>query len=556
MHEQFTGAMRPTLLMLSIAGALVLLIACANVANLLLVRAIARRREFAVRIALGASPGWIVRQTLGESFLLALLGAVVAVLVASYCTGFLGSVAVAVQPQLNGLQRHIADMLMGGELPLMLQPRVDWTVLGFSLAVAAVTTVLFGLVPALRACRADLLQDLKEGRGSSGLRPRLQSLLVAGQVGVTAVLLISAGLFLRSFSKVLAVDPGFDAQHTIAFSLATPGTRYPNPERVVHFVDDVETRLVGLPGVEAVGTTTNVPFRSQSVSAVGLATAPDREHDTLTFHDYVGGDLFRALSVPLQRGRVFTPADNMTGAQRVVILTEKLARDLFHEQDPIGQHVFWDRRTWTVVGLVQDVRMIGLDVAGNSHNIYAPSIQRPAPASVIVRTRESPAAILESIRRTVRAVDPDQPLSDLHPLAQDIGRSLDGTRTNLALVLAFAAVALALACIGIYGVLAFVVGQRERELGIRLALGAPKKGVLAMVLRDGLSLVLAGLAVGLLAAIAGGRLIASFLFGISAHDPVVFATVGALLTAAAAAACLLPARRATKVDPMIALRAE
>jgi putative ABC transport system permease protein len=557
LREQLTGASRPTLLLLSLAGGLVLVIACANVANLLLVRAIARRREFAVRLALGAPPGRIVRQTLCEGFLLALLAAAVAAVAAMYCTDFLGSVAQAVQPQLSNLQRGINDKITGSALPPMMRPEVDWAVLGFSLVAAAFTTVLSSLAPALRACRTDVLHDLQlgPGRGSSGARSRLQALLIAGQVGLTAMLLVCAGLLLRSFGKVLAVDPGFDVQQTLAFRVALPAARFQAPEHAVSYVEDMRARLAALPGVAGVGTTSFVPFRFGGSVAIGLASAPDRDRDIGSSFSYVHPDTFRTMGIALRRGRLFTTADNAANAERTLLINETLARDLFREQDPLGQQLFWRNSTWTVVGIVRDVRMRSLEIGGQRH-VYAPGVHAPRTVSFILRTQGSPAALLESVRQAVRAFDPEQPLSDLRPIAHDIGRSLHGKRATLALVAVFGGVALALACIGIYSVLAFTVRQRERELGIRLALGAPGQRVLALVLRDGLRLALIGLVLGLLAALASGRLLASHLFGVSPHDPLVFISVTLVLLAAAVAACVLPARRATRVDPIVALRAD
>lgn len=554
-RTQLSGAMRPPLLMLLGAGSLVLLIACANVANLLLVRATARQKEIAVRMALGAGVRRIVSQMLTESLVLSLAGTALAVVVAVFAVDFLGPVAEAMQPGVSNLQRAIKELVIGPSLPVMLQPRVNWTVLAYSMALAVAASVASGLIPALRACRVDLVQDLKRtGRGSSGARSRTQSFLVVGQIGLTAVLLIGAGLFLRSLAKVLAVDPGFDANRAVVFDLVTPKLKFPDEEQAVHFEEEIMTHLRTLPGVEAVGMTYNPPFRGGRHDTIGRPELVE-EFDRHAFHSAIGGDYFGAMTMRLRRGRAFTPADNVAGAARVVILNEVLASALFGNENPIGRPVRTANQLYEVVGVVGDVKELSLELPGEIH-FYEPNHSNPWTPAVIVRTNGSPAGLLKPIRDAILSVDPDQPLSNLHPLEEDIGRTLRGKRAMLGLVSTFAVLALVLACVGTYGVIAFTVGQRERELGIRFALGASRLGVVSMVLRDGMRLALLGLGAGLVIAFAGGRLIAAQLFGVSARDPLVFTVVAVAFAVVSVVACWLPARKAAKVDAMVALRSE
>ncbi len=547
--------MRPTLLMLLGAGSLLLLIACANVANLLLVRAVARQKEMAVRMALGAGARRIVSQVLAESLVLSLLGAGLAALVAMFAVELLGPVTEAVQPNLSNLQRSMREQILGPSLPAMLQPQVNWTVLAYSMALAVVTSVASGLFPAVRSCSVDLVRDLKQtGRGSSGSRNRMQSILVAGQIGLSAMLLVGSGLLLRSLVKVLAVDTGFDARRAVAFDLVTPRAKYPDTAAAVRLGAEVVRRLSALPGVEAVGTTHNPPFRGVRHNEIGLPNAESRL-DLHAFHSAIAGDYFRAMDTPLVRGRTFTEADNLPGAAKVTVLNEMLAHALFGGKDPIGRAVRIRGENVEVVGVVGDVRQLSLELPSEIH-YYEPSKQNPWTPAVIVRTSGSPQGIVKAIRETIVAMDPDQPLPNFRPLDEEIERTLRGKRATLGLVVAFALGALFLSCIGVYGVMAFTVSQRDRELGIRMALGASLPGLLKMVFRDGMRLALIGLGAGLIAAVAGAQLIESHLFGVSAYDPLVFATIAVAIMVVAAIACWLPARRAIKIDPIVALRAE
>lgn len=562
LREQLTSAARPGMFMLGCAGILVLLIACANVANLLLARATARAKEMAVRSALGAAAPRIVRLVLTENLLLALLGGALAVLFALLSVDLLGAATRAVDPSVVGASgAHLNLRLTGGELPVMLRPEVDWVVLLFALATAIVTGIGCGLFPALRACRSDVCLGLKEsGRSSTaGGRTRIQSALVALEVGLTAILLISAGLFLRSFAKVVAVDPGFNPQQVITFDLAFPAATYPTPADVIRFEENVVRQLAAQPGIMAVGAATNLPFGPGGWGGtIGRPEEADRKLDVTAGTDYVEGNFFAALDVPLRRGRLFTPEDNQPEGPRVAIINEALARRLFPDQDPIGRRVITSSAqhglVWEVVGVVGDIRNRSLE-RSPSPIFYGPHAFNPGQASIVVRS-DLPAPVLRDlVTRTVRGVDADQPVA-IQPLSVGIEKSVEGRQSMMVLVEAFAIVALVLACLGIYGVMAYTINQRQRELSIRMALGASQPNVVGLVLRDGLRLALIGLGIGLLAAMAGAQLIASLLFGVSAHDPWVFVSVPIVLMVVAWFACWLPARRAAHADPIQALRAD
>jgi predicted permease len=411
-----------------------------------------------------------------------------------------------------------------------------------------------GLIPALRSCRVDLVRDLKQtGRGNSSGRSRTQSMLVSGQIALATMLLVGSGLLLRSLYKELAVDPGFDGRHAIGFDLVTPRLKYPDTDAAVRLGAEAMRRLSALPGVEAVGTTHNPPFRGIGYQEIRLPNTDEKQFWVVS-HSAIAGDYFRAMNIPLRRGRVFTESDNLPGAPPVIVLSEMLAHTLFGENDPIGQRVIHNGSR-EVVGVVADVRERSLEMAGESH-FYLPNRDNPWTPAVIVRTKGLTQGMLKAIRDVIVSIDPDQPLANLGRLEDDIGRTLRGKRAMLGLVSTFALGALFLACLGVYGMMAFTVSQREREVGIRMALGASLPGVVKMVFRQGMRSALIGLGAGLIAAVAGARLIESLLFGISAYDPTVFLTIAIVLAVVAAFACWLPARRATKVDPMIALRAE
>lgn len=556
LRDQLTDGSRPAITMLMAAGTLVLVIACANVGNLLLARANARTKEMAVRAALGAGTRRIIRQVLTENIALALLGGVVAVIFALFTVELLGGAAFAIDPAVGRTGPSLNLKLTGGDLPAMLQPRVDWVVLGFAFVVALATGVVCGLFPAMRAARADVNRDLKDGgHGSTaGGRSQAQSLLVAVEIALTVALLIGAGLFLRSFAHITAVDPGFNPREAVYFDLSLPKTTYPEDKDVVRVEQEIVRRLSELPGIIAVGASTNVPF---GPTAWGGGITRTDQPDTYASGgatDFIEGEYFRAMGIALHRGRQFTRRDNDPAAPRVAIINEVLVRQLFPDRDPIGQRVTTGGKDWEVVGIVGEVRNRSLEGPARGA-LFAPHAFNPGQVSVVVRSSLPLVTLQEVLAKTVRAVDPDQPVA-VRLLTSGIQQSLRGRESMLALVNAFAAVALLLACLGIYGVMAYTVGQRRRELGIRMALGASQPNVLALILKDGMRLVLFGLGAGVIAAVTGGRLITSMLVGVSAYDPAVIGIVVVTLGAVALAACWIPARRAARIDPIQSLRGE
>lgn len=556
LREQLTDGARPAMTMLMAAGALVLVIACANVGNLLLARANARTKEMAVRSALGAGTRRIIRQVLTENVALALIGGIVAVFFALFTVELLGAAALGIDPTAGRLGPSLNLKLTGGEMPGILQPRIDWTVLIFALVVAIATGVVCGLFPAMRAARADVNLDLKDGghgTTASG-RSRAQSLLVALEIALTVALLVGAGLFLRSFANIVAVDPGFNPREAVYFDVSLPKTTYPEEKDIVRLEQEIVRRLSEQPGIIAVGASTNVPF---GPTGWGGAISRTDQPDTYTAAggtDFIEGDYFRAIGISLLRGRQFTTRDNDPAAPRVAIINETLVRRLFPDRDPIGQRVTTGGKDWEVVGIIGEIRNRTLE--GPSRGaLFAPHVFNPAQVSIVVRSSLPLATLQDRLTKTVRAIDPDQPVA-VRLLTGGIERSLRGRQSMLTLVNAFAAVALVMACLGIYGVMSYTVGQRRRELGIRMALGASQPNVLALVLKDGMWLVIVGLVIGLAAAVIGGRLITSMLVGVSAYDPAVICAVVLALGLVALLACWIPARRAARIDPIQSLRAE
>ena len=539
LHESVYGNTRPFALTLLAAVCAVLLIACANVANLLLARAAGRQGEIAVRVALGATTGRIVRQLMSESMLLAAAGGFVGILVGAW----------AIDPLIRFTSlNNVAGLAV----------RIDVTVLLFTFAATALTGVLFGLFPALALARPNLNDCMKEGaRGSPGGRRRLQSLLIVSETALTVVLLVCAGLLLRSFFRALNSDAGFNRDNVLVFSLSQPGSKAPTIEHRTRFIRDILRSLSQVPGVAAAGEASSTPMNGR----IGYGEFVSREDRPATRSDYnagfdgVDGDFFRTFGIPLVRGRFFTEADNDDKAPKVMIVNDTLARRLFPDEDPLGRLLHFKDATWEIVGIVGSVRQYQLDVDPRGQ-VYMPSIRFPWSTMFAVRTHVPPLTLAADIRRAVQAVDPQQPIANLATLTDAVERSLQGRRTMLTLLLIFAGTALLLACVGIYGVIAYSVSQRTREMGIRIALGAGTVRVVSLVVRDGLKLVFLGVAAGALASFGAGKLLAAQLYATSGSDPVVFALVAALLLVVALLACWLPARRATRVNPVEALRAE
>jgi putative ABC transport system permease protein len=542
-HGRVLGGVRPALLLLAGSVGFVLLIACANVANLLLARAAGRRAEFAIRLTMGASRARLIRQLCVESVLLALLGGGLGLLLALW-----------------GVEAFVA--FGAAWLPRLEQARIDGMVLGFTLAVSVLTGLLFGMAPALHATRTNLHETLKEGGRQLGAQRgwhRLRSLFVVSEVALSLVLLVGAGLLIRSFLRLLDVNMGFEAQQVLAFDLTLPEARYPELRQQTLFFDQVLQRIAALPGVEGAGLVNNLPLGGgvdgdfQIEGRTWPAGSTPHTEKRISSPDY-----FRVMRIPLIQGRYFT-AQDIEGTRPVAIINKELAHRFFPTQNPIGKKIafFWGTQGWQeIVGVVGDIKYYGPDDRARSA-MYVPHAQRPASTmTVAVRTASNPENFVASVREQVFALDKDQPVSRVRTMSQVVADALAQRRLSMALLGGFAVLALVLAAVGIYGVISYSVSQRTHEIGIRMALGAQPRDIFRLVVGQGMALTLIGVAVGLAASFALTRFLESMLFGVSATDPATFAGVALLLAAVALLACYIPARRATKVDPLVALRYE
>jgi predicted permease len=543
--EQVVGDVKPALLILLGAVGCVLLIACANVANLLLARAAVREREMAIRIAIGAGRWRVVRQLLTESVLLATVG------------GALGLVAAIWG--LAGLR-----WLNPGDIPRIATIGIDGRVLVFTLAIIALTGVLFGLAPALRNSRASLGDTLKEGgRSLVGGSQQLRNLLVIAEIALSLVLLIGAGLLLRSFVRVQRVEPGFAPQNVLSLRMTTMGTAYAERARRLIFYRELWERVRRLPGVEAAGGVSILPLAG-GISWGGVTIEgynPASGQSAIQADGRVASvGYFETMKIPLLRGRFFTEQDSQEAA-RVAIIDENMARAYWRDTDPIGKRLKFggansDAPWMTVVGVVANVKQYALDTDSRVA-LYTPHLQTPdSTMYVVARTTTDPLSVMAAVTRESRTLDPNVPIFDVKTMGQLLSESMARRRFAMLALGLFALVALALAAVGIYGVISYSVAQRTREIGIRVALGAQTRDVLNLVLRQGMSLAIIGVGLGLIAAFALTRVMSSLLFGVSATDLLTFAVIGLFLTTVALVACLIPARRAAKVDPMIALRYE
>jgi putative ABC transport system permease protein len=549
--SEVVGDVKLPLLVLLGAVAFVLLIACANVANLLLARAATRHREMAIRTALGAGRGRLIRQLLTESLLLAFTGAAVGLGFAAWGLDALVALAPASVPRAAAIS-------------------LDGRVLGFTIAIAVVTGIAFGLMPALAASRPDLQDALKDGtRGTTAGRGRLRQALVVAEVTLSLVLLVGTGLMVRSFVRLRNVDPGFRADHALSVSISLPVADSKltdaDRERFVRFFADSGARLSQLPGVTAVGgidimplsnSTTDMWFDLEGFTPHDASERPDSEIRE------VAGNWFAAMGVPIVRGRVFQPSDG-ENAPLVAVVNQTWVKRRSPDRDPIGRRVRLvsskekDPPWATIVGVIGDVRGYGLDQPARDE-LYFPHEQRRQASlmTMVVRTTRDPATLANAARNAIADVDPAQPIFDVRPLEVLVATSLAQRAFMLTLMMLFGAVALVLAAVGIYGVMAYTVAQRTQEIGIRVALGATSANVVGMVVRDGMKLVALGLAIGSVAALVLTRLGSSLLWGISSADAGTYFGLAALLAGVALVAILIPARRATRVDPMQALRSE
>jgi putative ABC transport system permease protein len=541
LQEALFGGAKPFTFTLFAAVALVLLIACVNVANLLLAKATTRQGEIAIRLALGAGRGRIVRQLLTESLLLAVAGGFAGI--------WLGKVAIAPLTAFTGLA-GIPGLTVA----------IDGRVLAFTLVATFATGLLFGLLPALSATRLNLQANLKEGtRGSSGgSGRRLQSLLIVSETALTVVLLSSAGLLLRSFVKALNSDPGFNRENVLIFTLTQPGSKAPTNDHRVRFTREILEHLAQIPGVSRVGEVSSTPMNGNAYygDLVSREDRPETRNDRGAGFDSVNGDFFQSLGIPLLRGRFFTEADDSEKAPKTIIINDALSRRLFAAENPVGRLLHFKDAAWEIVGVVGNIRRFQLDV-DPVPQVYYPQVYFPWATTYVVRAHLPPLTLAADVRRAVHAVDPEQPIAGLQTLEQSVTDSLRGRRVMLSLLGIFAGTALALACVGIYGVMAYSVAQRTREMGIRLALGADARKIVSLILGDGLRIVAIGLGLGTLGSLGAGVLIYSQLYNATTSDPIVVSAVVALvLLSVALFACWLPARRAMRVDPLVALRAE
>jgi putative ABC transport system permease protein len=520
--------------------------ACANVANLLLARAATRRKELAIRAALGAGRFRLVRQMLTECLLLALTGGTAGLLLAAGLTSLLDSLT-----SINTL----------GEMVRVAAITIDRWVLGFTLLISLLTGLVVGVLPALRLSRPDLNASLKEGGRSDLFHSRgWRGALMVSEVTLAIVLLIGAGLLIRSFVKLLKVDPGYGAENLLTARLP-PLSRYSERLQRVQFYDQVLPRLAALPGVAAVGATSHLPLTGYNYGARlrvegRVPQQGEREPDAPVAS--VNPEYFRTMGIGLRAGRVFNDGDTQD-APSVALLNETLARQLFPNEDALGKrlNVADAGAEWTtIIGVANDVRHHGLD-REIEPAVYLCYRQMPRPEmALLLRGSVEPTALAPALRKVVQEVDPTLPIYEVMTMRERLARSVAARRFNLLLLGGFAALALVLAGVGVYGVIAYVVTERRHEVGIRMALGAQSADVVLLFIKQGMKLVLLGVALGALGAFASTRMMESLLFGVSATDTLTFAVITLLLASVALLACWIPARRATKVDPMITLRCD
>jgi putative ABC transport system permease protein len=545
-QEETVQGIRPALRALMFAVGFVLLIACANVANLLLARATSRRREIAVRTALGAGRLRLVRQLLTESLILALAGGALGLALAK-----LGVEALLV--------------LAANFLPRANEVGLDWRVAAFTVALSLLTGVFFGLLPALQSSRSDLQSALKEGGGAgSGAQTNwLRSALVVGEVAATLVLLIGAGLLIKSFIRLYETDLGFKAENVLTMSLALPQAKYPDVQAAAAFHQNLLDRVASLPGARSAGVINFLPLQNWGFNG-GLTIEGQGPYEPgrqpLAEFRSISPDYFRTMSVPLIGGRFFTTQDQSRSAP-VVIVNQTLAKQYLQGQDPIGKRIRVIGNDWrTVVGVVGDVRQSGVTQTARAE-VFVPipqAIWTPLTQtmSLAVRAEAEPEALISAVRNAVKEIDPAQPVFNVKTMEAVVADSVSDRRLNMLLLGIFAGVALTLAVIGIYSVMSYTVSQHTREIGIRMALGARPMDVLMLVVGQGMGLTLVGVCLGVAGAFGLTRLMETLLYGVTATDPLTFAVISALLVVVALVACCVPARRATKVDPMIALRNE
>jgi predicted permease len=549
LREELAGDVRPAIFMLVGAVCFVLLIACANVANLLLSRATGRRRELAMRIALGATRGRVIQQMLTESILLSLFAGAAGLLLSVWGTKFLATL----------IPNGIAPMTGTG---------VDGRVLLFTLAISLATGIVFGIIPASRVSQFHLAYSLKQGGGRSGVGSgghRLRDALVISEVALAIVLLTGAALMIRSLQNLYHLDPGFRADHVLVMRTPLPRQKYEAFAHRAAFYEQVLDRVEGLSGVVAAGYTTWVPLtNSGGATGITIEGKPEPAPGDVLIPNIriISGDYMRALQMKLVKGRLFESRDGV-GTPPVVLINQTMAKNYWTGEDPTGKRFkvggYAQKSPWiTVIGIVGDVHQAGLDVPARAE-MYLPYQQQDAgyePEYLAVRTSGDPMALAEIVRQQIWAVDKEQPVAGMMPLEDLVDENLSSRRMQASLLSGFAGLALLLVTLGIYAVLSFAVTQRTQEIGVRVALGAQPRDVLRMIFSQGFKLFVMGAAIGLAGAFALSRALVHLLFGVSAYDPASFVSVTILLAAVALLACYIPARRATRVDPLIALRYE
>jgi putative ABC transport system permease protein len=557
MQEDLVGTTKPVLFSLLVAVGFVLLIACANVANMLLARAVSRRKEIGMRTALGASRARIIRLLLLESVLLALVGGAVGLLLARWGTRAL----IAAMPE---------------SLPRVEDIGIDGSVLAFTLAVSLLTGIVFGLIPALQASKPSLNELLKEGeRTSAGARHRLRNLLVISEVALAFILLIGSGLMIKTLIKLRGVDPGLNPRNVLTMKAPLSRTTYNTPSKIKNFYQQLLDRLNNTPGVEAAAITADMPFTGTVLQIpywIGAGPRPRPEEMLSALFCPTSANYAKATGVPLLKGRFIDEHDTQD-RPAIVVVDEYLARGLFPNDDPIGKQLTLQGFarspdiTCEIVGVVGHVKHHGLDADSqlrDQFQLYFPYLQvsdflitrMTEGMTVVARTSSDPLALVSDVRNQVLALDKDQPVTSVRTMEQIISTSIARRRFSALLFGVFAAAALILAAVGIYGVMSYAVTQRTHEIGVRVAVGARPADVLKMVVRQGMTLAIIGVVIGVAASIGLTRLMEKLLFGVSATDPATFAIIAVSLAVVALAACYIPARRATTVDPLVALRHE
>ena len=555
LREQIVSDVRPALLVLLGAVAFVLLIACANVANLVLAKTFGRRKEIAIRVALGASAGRVVQQILAETLLLSLVGGALGLLLARF------GMALTLK-------------FLSDNLPKSTEVTLDASVLTFTVFISLVTGVIAGLLPAIRMTKTNVNDALKQGLGKtdsdSGGR-RTRSILVVSEVALSLILLVGAGLMIRSLWVLSTLDAGFDPHGVLTMTVVVPQNKYSRPLDEIAFFDGVLSKVRALPGVVSAGLIDDLPLNGEgSHQPVAIEGAPVQAMSDQPEVDtrYITPGYLSTMRIPLRSGRDLSTAD---GPDRpsVALISEAMAKRFWPNQDPIGRHLtmtFSPDKVREIVGIVGDVKLEGMDTAASSATVYLPARQpsfgssfgewHPFPMQLTVRTQSQPASLVSAVTAAIHSIDRDQPVTDIMTMDDVVDTSLSQRRFSMLLLAAFAVLALLLAAVGIYSVLAFAVRRRVREIGIRVALGAEMKDILRLVITEGMKPALIGLLLGAAGALALGRIIASFIYGIAAYDPLTFAAVAALLTAVALLATIIPAYRAARIEPTRALREE